>query len=331
MLFLCISVCQNIDSTLNDYIIKGIDLILKQEYKQADSLFRNVTNLYPKHPAGYLYRAAVKQAYSIDYDIPIEDQELDSLLQLSKNYAKDLEPNWQKYFIACAEGQLAYSHVESGNWISGILTGISSAMKFEEIIEQDSSFYEAYSGLGTYYYWSSKKTEFIQWLPFVKDNRSVGIKLLITGANKSVYNRFASISALISIFLDSEDYKNAEKWSRIALKFYPRNRIFLWGLATAFERQRYFKEASNIYEILLKNIQQMNAAHPYSEIVCRLNLAKSKLALQDTTDVILHLEKILSYRTCVFPKHLTERVKLKFNEAKLILNDIENTKPTKEK
>ena len=65
-----------LESSLHPLVVSGIDFILKQEYDRADSLFRVVANRYPDHPAGYLYRAAVMQAYNIDFDVPIEQSKI---------------------------------------------------------------------------------------------------------------------------------------------------------------------------------------------------------------------------------------------------------------
>ncbi|MGD0037323.1 MAG: hypothetical protein ABSC53_08530 [Bacteroidota bacterium] len=312
-----------LEPSLHTLVVSGIDFILKQEYERADSLFRVVTNCYPDHPAGYLYRAAVMQAYNMDFDVPIEQDKFDSLLMIGKSAAEKISLPWGGYFFGTADGYDAYERVQSGDWFGGVRKSMASASKFEEIIEKDSSFYDAYVGIGTYYYWRSRKTEFLRWLPFVKDDRELGIKMLIIGAEQSEYNRFAAISALIAIYLDSENYKQAEEWSKRSLNFYPENRIFLWGLATALDRQNRFAEAVPAYSNLLKNIVYSHAPHPYNEIVCRLNLVKSKIALNDTTNVFYHLKTLLSYETCSFPANLQSRAKAKFEEARKLLLKIE--------
>jgi tetratricopeptide (TPR) repeat protein len=314
----------NLDSLIHPLIVSGIDCILKQEYERADSLFTIVTNRYPDHPAGYLYRAAVLQAYSIDFDVPIKREKFDSLLLSGRNAAEKILLPWSIYFLGMADGYDAYECVERGDWIGGVQKGMSSASKFEKIIEKDSTFYNAYVGIGTYYYWRSRKTKFLQWLPFVKDDRELGIKMLIIGAQRSEYNRFAAISALISIYLDAENYKQAEEWSNHGLKFYPENRIFLWGLATALDRQNRSAEAVTAYSNLLENIVNVHAPHPYNEIVCRLNLVKSKVVVNDTTNTMYHLKKILLYEACSFPPDLQSRAKAKFEEARALLLKLEN-------
>ena len=65
-------------------VVKGVDLTLRQEYARADSVFQVVVTSYPQHPVGYLYRAAVVQAKSIDYLDPVDFTVFDSLLEQGK-------------------------------------------------------------------------------------------------------------------------------------------------------------------------------------------------------------------------------------------------------
>jgi tetratricopeptide (TPR) repeat protein len=335
MLFAGLGVAQafaqwKLEPALNSMIVQGIDCIWKQHYVQADSIFNEVIYRYPKHPAGYLYRATVIQAHSIDFDVLIESGRFDSLLDQGKKTASSLPSPWCEYFLGTANGCAAYAQVERGEWFGGVKKGMTSASEFEEVLEKDSSFYDAYVGLGTYYYWSSRKTAFIRWLPFVQDNRDLGIQLLSIGAEQSEYSRFAAISALVSIYLDADEYERAEVWARNGLKSYPENRMFLWGLATAFDREKHFPEAVSAYTNLLENILQVHFPHPYSEIVCRLNLVKSKLAVNDTATTREHLKKILSFEHSSFPVNIRDRAKRKLEETRQLLIAIEQKRATKE-
>jgi tetratricopeptide (TPR) repeat protein len=317
-----------LDPSVHALVVSGIDFILRQEYDKADSVFNVVTDRYPDHPAGHLYRAAVLQAYTIDFDVPIEKEKFDTLLMKGIDAAEKISFPWSMYFLGTADGYDAYERVERGDWFGGVRKGMSSASKFEEIIQKDSSFYDAYIGIGTYYYWRSRKTAFIRWLPFIKDDRELGIKMLVTGAERSEYNRFAAVSALISIYLDAENYIQAEEWSKRGLNSYPGNRVFLWGLATALDRQNRAAEAAAAYSALLENIIITHPPHPYNEIVCRLNLVKAKTSLNDTTNAADHLKKILSYEARTFPANMQTRAKAKFDEAQALLLKLENQRTT---
>jgi tetratricopeptide (TPR) repeat protein len=314
------------ETMLHNSLNRGIDLILKQEYSRADSVFGEAVHKFPDHPAGYLYRAAVMQAYSIDFDVNVEEARFDSLLDIGKSRAENLDSPWREYYLGMADGSDAYARIESGDWLGGVRKGISSASEFETVVETDSDFYDAYVGLGTYYYWSSRKTAFIRWLPFVRDNREEGIRLLLLGARNSVYSRFAAVSALVSIYLDSEEFADAEKWSRYGLDSYPGNRIFLWGYATSLDRQKKYREAVVAYERLLENLVHAGAPHPYGEIVCRLNLVKSELALKDTVGSAEHLRIILSYGNFIFPENIRSRAEAKLKEAAELAGEMESRK-----
>jgi len=313
-----------LEPSLHALVLSGIDLILKQEYDRADSLFCEVAKKHPYHPAGFLYQAAVMQAYAIDVDVPIGRQKFDSLLERGKMTAAGLDSPWREFFLATADGYDAFERVERGDWLGGIRKAMASASTYEQIVQKDSSFYDAYIGIGTYQYWRSRKTAFIRWLPFVRDDRELGIKMLIAGAERSEYSRSTAISALISIYLDAEKYQDVEKWAKRGLDLYPENRVFLWGLATALDRQKHSASAIEAYSGLLENILHAKFPHPYSEIVCRLNLSKSLLAVQDTASVAGHLSRILSYEKASFPSELQSRAQAKFDEAKTLLFSVNN-------
>ncbi len=313
-----------LEEPLDSLVCSGIDLILKQDYDKADSLFRDVAMEFPQHPAGYLYQAAVKQAYMADWTVQIDENQFDSLLAVGRAKAELLQWPWREYFLATADGYQAYERAESGDWFGGVRKGYGSAGEFEQIVERDSTFTDAYIGIGTYYYWRSRKTEFLQWLPFVRDDREKGIYLIEEGARRSRYNRLAAVSALVSIFLDAERYDEVLKWSELGLASYPENRIYLWGKATALDRQKQTSEAVTAYLHLLANILVSSAPHPYDEIVCRLNLAQCQLVLQDTAQAKQNLELILIKKGAAFPKQLADRARDKFSRAKDMLVQLRN-------
>ena len=317
---------QRLDEPIHSLVASGVDLILKQDYKDADSIFTIVAEKFPAHPAGPLYRAAVMQAYAIDFSIPVDREKFDSLLAQGRERAAGLNSPWREYFLGTADGYEAYACADDGDWMGAVKHGMSSADEFETLIKRDSSFYDAYVGIGTYYYWSARKTSFLRWLPFVPDHRKLGIEMLVAAANRSEYNRYAAMSALVSVFLDAEQYDQAEAWSVRGLKSYPENRIFLWGLATALDREHHPDTAVHAYERLLQNLIRSNAPHPYDKIVCTLNLAKTDLAIQDTASALEQLEQIHSYENAVFPPALQTRAQAKFEDARGLQSRLEKNR-----
>jgi tetratricopeptide (TPR) repeat protein len=310
---------------MNGLVSTGVDLTLKQDYNQADSVFQIIVGKFPHHPLGYLYRAAVMQARSIDYLDPLDFAAFDSLLARAKTEAQkivDTSPDSPLgyYYLGTAEGYDAYARVDAGNWLAGIVKGLSAASDFKKSVELDSSLYDAYVGVGTYYYWKSRKTDFLNWA--LGDRRADGIRLLEVAASKGDQNRFTALSALTAIYTDAHEYGKAIQCARQALNRYPDNRIFLWGLAAAQEQSDKFAGAAETYQRLLASILSATIPNPYDEILCRLNLVKAKLALKQTEGLETQIAAILAFEHYTFPDNLTSRAKDKFVQARNIQSQL---------
>ncbi len=317
---------QKIPEGLDLLVRQGIDLTLKQDYDQADSVCRVATTRFPNDPMGYLYRAAVMQTRCMDYLDPLDFDTFDSLLAIAKSDAERIVDEHPQsalgyFLLATAEGEGAYARVDAGNWFSGVTKGLGAASDFKKALEHDSSFYDAYVGVGTYYYWKSRKTGFLNWA--LGDRRAEGIRLLEIAAVKGTYTRLAALSALTAIYTDAEEYDKAIQSATEGLRQYPDNRIFLWGISAAQERSGRFAEAAQTYRQLLQNILRVQMPNPYNEMLCRLNLVKACRATGQSTGLRAHLDAILSYEHFAFPESLAKRAREKFDQARTILGQLD--------
>ena len=313
---------QKLEQPLHARVLEGINKILLQDYEGAFLHFQKIAKEYPDHPVGYLYQIAAMESRAMDLEFQTDEHLFDSLLTISRKLARSMKQPWQDYFLGLADGYESYYAAERQQWIKAVRCGSSSAGFFESVLARDSTFYDAYVGLGTYYFWRDQKTLSLNWLPFISDRREEAISMLKVGAERSEYNRYSAISTLISIFLETARTDEARQWSQKGLEAFPHNRIFLWGLATALDRGGKSSEAVKAYERLLQEILADKQAHPYNEIVCRLNLSKLKIAVNDTNDVRVHLEQILAYKNFPFPKKYQDRARKKFDEAERLLSQL---------
>jgi tetratricopeptide (TPR) repeat protein len=312
---------QKVPEELDILVTEGVDLTLKQDYQRADSVFQVGTARFPSHPLGYLYRAAVMQTKCMDYLDPLNFGVFDSLLETAKSGAEKIVDEYPQsplgyFLLGTAEGYGAYARVDAGNWFSGVTRGLGAASDFKRVLELDSTFYDAYVGVGTYYYWKSRKADFLNWA--LGDRRPEGIRLLEIAAAKGVHNRFAALSALTAIYTDCGKYDQAIRCARQGLQKYPANRIFLWGLSAAQERSGKFADAAETYRHLLEEILDAKMSNPYNEMLCRLNLVKACMAINRTEGLKEHIKAILSYSHYSFPDNLAKRARDKFDQARNI-------------
>jgi tetratricopeptide (TPR) repeat protein len=320
---------------LHALVLNGIDLTWQQRYREADSVFEVASREFPDHPAGFVYRAGVLQTDAVDHESIVDQTRLDSLLNLGKEKARSMiqvreESAWGEFFLGTAEGCDSYARVYRGDWMSGAMKGMNSFSAFKDAVRLDTSMYDADAGIGGFYYWRSRKTEHFNWIPFVGDDRPEGFTLLEKTARQGIYNRYTALSMLVAIHADAGNFDKAIAFAEEGLRRYPSNQVFLWGLTTALQRSGRVIEAIDAYERLLRSLTAEQGRNLYNELACRLNIARLRNSVGDTTNVNLYLTTILKHSVDNFPRHLRERVEGKLTEARDLLRKLNEASVSKD-
>ncbi len=305
----------------------GTDALFQQKYEEAEDVFRSLAEQHPDHPAGFLFQAGILQAIAMDYDLMLNRAEFDSLLELAEERAGQMIANNPQsasgyFFRGSAYGYDAYASAESGDWWRAINKSSASVDDFEEALARDSTLYDALVGIGTYYYWRSRRTQFLNWLPFISDDREEGIRLVRVAAEKGVANRYTAMASLISIYLDADELEKALEIASKALDRYPGNRIFLWGKATALERLERWDDAFGVFRQLLRVMEQDSHDNPYNKLVCVLKLANISHRLKNDDEAFRYLSLIVDKREADYPRHLQDRAEDKLDAARELMGEI---------
>ena len=300
------------DGSVNSLLKSGIDDIINQNYSQAKSEFEKLNSEYSNLPFGKIYLAATEIAKSYDYGEEYNGEVISKYLNSAKDQSERLlnknpEDIWNHYFLGLTEGYISYYEGLNGSWITSLKEGINSASNFEECLKRNPAFFEAYSGLGTYKYWKSKKTSFLSWLPFIHDERDEGINYLEKSIDKSSYNTYLAINSLIWIYIDKKNYNNAVGISKKALEEYPKSRFFKWGLVRAYEDVDRSKAINNYYEIL-NSYPDLNNMNHYNEIVLKHLIAQQYEKIGEKGKALKLCNDIMTI------KNLTEFVKNKLGD-----------------
>jgi tetratricopeptide (TPR) repeat protein len=289
---------------VHDVLLRGIDLTLKQEYPEAEALFESVMKNHPDNPAGYLYLAGALQAEYSDYEDAFDQQLFDSLLTKGEALAEHLiekkdSTDWGYYYAGTALSYRAFSESESGSWPSAIIDGMNAAKMFERCLEFNPQFYDAMNGLGTYYYWRSKKTEFLSWIPFVSNKEKEGIALLASAVEHGTYDRFIAMNSLATVFVEEKRYDDALAIVQNGLTLYPENRSFLWCLMGIVERmpQRDTAAMKSAASRMLASVMKAPVRNQYCEAACRLKLAQYAMEEHRFNAVIDECNAILKYES----------------------------------
>ena len=303
------------NNEVNKLLDVGIEYVLNQNYDLAKSKFSTLEKKYPELPLGKIYLAVVDITKVFDYGEEINSEaiakNLDEALELSENLLENNSADiWNHYFVALSKGYKSYLRVLNGDWLSAISSGLSSVNYFEDCLEIDSSFYEAYVALGTYKFWKSRKLEFLEWLPFFDDESENGIRYLELALEKTSYNRNLAAVSLIWIYIENKNFYRAIQIAEKELKKNPINRTLKWALARAYEDVNPIK-AIQIYHEIIISYQNIEDQNHYHEITLKHIIAQQYAKIGERREALRLCEEILSEQNLTenIRERLTDRLK----------------------
>ena len=285
------------DREIDSLLKAGINNIIVQDYNNAGKEFSELNTAYPKLPLGKIYLAALKIAEAFDYAQPFEREFIEGNLSSAIEQSEELldenpDSLWYNYFYALSEGYSAYYSALNNDWFEAFSSGMNSIQAFEKCLDIDENFYEAYIAIGTFEYWKSRKTEFLNWMPFYDDDRDMGVQNLQTAGKYASYNSYLAINSLIWIYIDKEDYESAIKLGESVLKQFPNSRYFKLGLSRAYEDVDAEKSINLYYQIL--NSYPSNISNNINKIILKhlvaqqlVKLGKKESAIQICNEILM--------------------------------------------
>jgi len=314
--------------TTNDQQLKtdklirgGIDATIREEYALAERNFKEIISLYPEDPAGYFFLGGCYQTQMTDLSSDFREKEfyrvLEKSIQLSKKkIEKDKNDVRAHFYLGNSYGALAVYDAKRKKWWSGLRKGLKAKSAFKKVIELDSTFYDAYLGLGSYHYWVSVVTKTFRWLPFFRDERKKGIEEVKLAAQKSIYSKESAEYGLIYIYIEEKEY---EKVVRLAMKMnqeYPQSKLFLWPLAEALYLKREWMNSIRYYEKILELVGNPDPSGYFNTIECRERIAECYFNLKMFEKCKEECERILEYP---LSKEVQKKQKKKLKKAKSLL------------
>ncbi len=287
------------ETEINNLMKRGIDNLINQKFDKAAEYFDKVNTRFPQKPIGKIFLAANEIARSFDQVTEYNSDFIltnlnDAIDQAEELVDKDENNVWNVFMLALAEGHYAYFKGLDGNWLAAFSNGLSSVSDFEKCIRLDSTFYDAYTAIGAYKYWKSRKTEAASWLPFFDDDRMDGIKILEKALTQSsLYSSYMAAYTLQWIYIDRGEYKNAIRISEDIIKKYPESRFFKWGYARAYEDVNPQKSIE-LYKWLLQSYKNDN--NLVQEITLKHIIAQQYFRIGDNKTALSYCNEILNYK-----------------------------------
>lgn len=326
VLFSNILFAQNPFATpLKERLWQGIELTIVNDFSAAAAHFDSLIADYPDQPFGYFYLAATLQAEMLDrerYDNVEKFKELmDRSIDLGGERRDELGDQPWLLFIE-GSSHLYKSFMDSK--LSRIWGAYRNAVKGVDLLEKalkiDSSFYDAFLGVGSYKYWKSSKAKSLTWLPFLSDEREKGIAMVQTAIDSGRFVPLVGRDQLAWIMLDAGRTAEAYQLARKNLAQYPESRFFLWTMVEVCFRDQRYSEARELYEKLLLEVRQIPGNNHYNETTCLLRLAELKMHDREFAEARTLLETLLALP---LESAVAKRAEKKHKKAREMLRECE--------
>lgn len=278
-----------------------VDLISREDYEGAIKIADSLIQHDPEPLGGYFLKLTALNNRSIDFE---DDEDIPALLAIAdsvKNISERRISSGDKsalirFYRGSVEGFLMVHDLRLQNFIDAILHGQRAADYLEQALAIDSTLYDAYVGLGNYYYFKSSYSGVLRSTGIVTDRREEGKRLLRIAVEKGSLTRLAAISSLAWIAIDEKDYDEAIKRARELIALYPNNRAFYWCLGRAQKMSEKWNDVIDTYSILLNSVRNNNRNNHYNEIGCLYSIALAYHHLADWQNVVRVADEALSLK-----------------------------------
>ncbi|MFC2088115.1 tetratricopeptide repeat protein [Calditrichota bacterium] len=306
----------------NDWIKENIELTINGKFTQAlDNLYKLKTE-YPEDYRISFYLAATLNSRMIHFENIEDEQDFNKYIdqtinlierELEKDNLNDSLHTNLLFYLGSAFGYKSYFEGKKGNWYSALSNGLKAKNLLYEAIEIDSTFYEAYFGIGTYKYWASSKIEFALWIPFIPDDRDEGIKMIKKSIENESPTQYMAMHQLVYILLDYGQFDEAINFAEKIVEKYPDSQFMWWANAHTYYKLRNYDHAIQSYNRLLDLFEDDPNNNPTHFIKCNLKLAQLHYELKDYNNCIRFCNNLLNKD---IPTELEPKLEDEFDEAK---------------
>lgn len=273
------------------FALRVISLITTERYEDALSISDSLLDSNPHAPEGWFLRASVLSSRSIDFEDELDDPELyracDSVKSICSHLIENGEDSaWIRYYLGSTMGYLSFKAMKNDRTMEALSKAVKMTAYYEETVKIDSSFWDAYLGLGVYYYQRSQRAGILRTIGLVSDRREEGLRLLQICAEKGRFSSLAARSNLAWLAIYREDYETALSIAEELLEQYPESRAFLWCLGRARMGLKRWDEAIETYKKILTSIRRESRNNRYNEISCLHALTTANAELNNWHEVV---------------------------------------------
>lgn len=231
-----------------------------EQYFAAINICNDIISKSPNEPLGYLGAASIYHGIMRNYWTNSYHAEFDSLINLAVNISEtrlnqNKEHAQYHFYYGAARGIRGLQHLRQHEWFSAFRDGLIGYNHVKKAYQLDNTIYDAYLGLGLFYYWKSAKAKILTFLKFMKDEREKGIEYIKIAINKGRFSILEGEMVLIQILLNEKRYEEALNECQKIESNFSNDPTWLYLSAEILMNLERWDEAKNYYLTLYKKLK----------------------------------------------------------------------------
>lgn len=234
---------------LPEKLTYGLELCYKQNFDEAINFFEEIIETCPRSPWGYLSKAfVIEKKMQYFFNDELQDQ-FEVLIDevIAKATAISENDVYRHLFKGLGLGLKSINLSRRKKNFQAYITSIKSMRELEVVLQKQPLLYDAYLFIGFFNYWSS-------FIPLHSDKRQLGISQLKTCSEKGIIFGKEAKFALLQIYKNEKDYKNAIEIGQELYSFYPSHIYLNWDMGTIYYSLGKWNEALNYLNIAWKEM-----------------------------------------------------------------------------
>jgi tetratricopeptide (TPR) repeat protein len=257
---------------VEDLIIKGLDKSYNFKWDEAEQIFEKIMNKFPNDPRGYHYQSSIFLWYFLNSK---DKNEYENFLKYSDlaiekaNKLIEKNPNDKDllYIIGADYTYRAIAFSKSENYLDAAWATKKSESYLSKLLEIDSTYYDAYLGLGLYNFAIGQIPSAFKWalsLAGIDGDKKEGVNYIRKCAKNGFLSKVDAqyyLSQILSEVLF--DYESASGYLKNLVQKYPDNLIFNYSYASLEIKRHNLDQAQKrldkIVSLKNKNFNQLIA------------------------------------------------------------------------
>jgi len=275
-------------------LFQGLDATFKFDFEKSEKIFSSLIEKYPDAPAGYHFNSI---PYLWKYLDNKNDSDYVSFINLSDSTIKkanellesDSVDTFLYYILGSSYSYRAMAFTRQESYMDAVLATKKSFSYLNNTILNDSTYYDAYMGLGLFNFMIAQTPPALKWamrMTGIEGEKDKGIEYLKLAADKGKFSKVEALFYLSQIFAEFYgEYEKAEELLTKLNKKYRKNLLFKYSLASFYLKISRLEKSENL----------LNGIISSSDTNFRQLIRYSNLSIGDIYFYRNNFDKAISY------------------------------------